>query len=64
MRNVKCKVVFAVSLFSAIAYSADFNVRDFGAKGDGSTKDTAAIQTAIDTCAAKSGVGDGTGAAD
>ena len=55
MRNGKCKVVLAVSLFSAIAYSADFNVRDFGAKGDGSTKDTAAIQTAIDTCAAKSG---------
>ena len=55
MRNVKCKVVLAVSLFSAIAYSADFNVRDFGAKGDGSTKDTAAIQTAIDTATAKGG---------
>jgi polygalacturonase len=32
------------------------DVRTFGAKGDGSTKDTAAIQKAIDTCAGSKGI--------
>ncbi len=35
--------------------AAFLNVRDFGAKGDGSTNDTSAFQTALDRCAALGG---------
>jgi polygalacturonase len=38
-----------------VAQAATYNVRDFGATGDGKTKDTASFQKALDTCAVNGG---------
>ena len=50
------KALFITALLvSAIASAADYNGRDYGAKGDGTTLDSPAINAAIEACSAAGG---------
>lgn len=48
-------LALAISLAGAAVLAKDYDVRAFGAKGDGKADDTASIQKAIDACSAAGG---------
>ena len=53
--NLRSMSAAAAALCGLAAFAKDYDVRAFGAKGDGKADDTPAIQRAIDACSAAGG---------
>ncbi len=55
MRKIFLSLPLLLAVVATSTFAASYNVRDFGAVGDGATKDTRAFQKALDTCAVNGG---------